>query len=201
MSGWRDVWSRFQGRGTYPHQLAFLLRLPLRSLIFSPRRLVALLRLEPDHSVLEIGPGPGFFSAAVAKAIPSGRLALLDLQPEMLRKARRHVRRAGRTNVHFTAGSASQLPYRRASFDRAFLVAVLGEVPDTAGCIRELARVLRPGGRLVVTELPGDPDALSSDDLVSLVEPFGFRLIEGVAHRGSHSVAMERTTAPLVTSG
>lgn len=191
MNRWRDVWSRFQGRGTYPHQLAFLLRIPLRALIFSPRELVALLRLEPGHSVLEIGPGPGFFSTAVARAIPVGRLALLDLQREMLQKARRHVRRAGLANVIFTAGSASKLPYRRASFDRAFLVAVLGEVPDVAACAREIARVLRPGGLLVVTELPGDPDAISLDGLVSLFEPLGLHPIERAAFRGGGSLVFE----------
>ncbi len=191
----RDIWSRLQGRGTYPHELAFLLRIPLRALIFSPRQLVALLRLEPGHSVLEIGPGPGYFSAAVARAIPAGRLALLDLQREMLRKARRQVRRPGLANVDFTVGSASQLPYRRASFDRAFLVAVLGEVPDAGGCVREIARVLRPGGRLVVTELPGDPDALSLHELIALVEPYGFRVIERAPLRGGYSLVLETRPA------
>jgi len=198
VSTWREIWARFQGRGAYPHQLAFLLRIPLRELVFSRRRLVALLRLESDSRVLEIGPGPGFFSAAVARAVPAGGLALLDLQREMLRKARRHVQRAGLSNVHFACGSAAHLPYRPATFDRVFLVAVLGEVPDPTECVREIARVLRPGGRLVITELPGDPDALSQADLQAMVEPFGFRSIDCVALRGGYSIVLERqvTSSP-----
>jgi CAAX protease family protein len=67
---WYDVWNRFNGHGTYPHQLAFLLLLPLRSLIFSPRQLAERLDLKPNARVLELGPGPGFFSVAIARQIP-----------------------------------------------------------------------------------------------------------------------------------
>jgi ubiquinone/menaquinone biosynthesis C-methylase UbiE len=49
------------------------------------------------------------------------------------------------------------MPYEDGSFDAAYLVTVLGEVPDQDAALRELARVIRPGGRLVVGELMGDP--------------------------------------------
>src|SRR5512145_652167 len=84
---WRDVWRRFSGRGAYPHELAFLLTLPLRRLIQPPARLVARLGLAPDARVLELGPGPGYFSVELARAVPRGRVVLYDLQREMLAKA------------------------------------------------------------------------------------------------------------------
>jgi ubiquinone/menaquinone biosynthesis C-methylase UbiE len=96
---WRDVWRRFSGRGVYPHELAPILLLPLRRFVLSPEKLIASLHLTPSSRVLEIGPGPGFFSVGVAKAIPDGRLDLVDIQREMLQKARRRVGKAGVSNA------------------------------------------------------------------------------------------------------
>ena len=59
----------------------------------------------------------------------------------------------------------SALPYDDDSFDAAYLVTVLGEIPDQDAALRELARVLQPGGRLVVGELFGDPHMVTSGKL------------------------------------
>jgi SAM-dependent methyltransferase len=64
---------------------------------------------------------------------------------------------AGLANLHPTQADATGMPYDDDSFDAAFLVTVLGEVPDQDAALRELSRVLKPGGRLVVGELMGDP--------------------------------------------
>jgi ubiquinone/menaquinone biosynthesis C-methylase UbiE len=176
LARWRDVWRRFSGRGAYPHELAFVLTLPLRRFLQPPEALVARLALAPDARVLELGPGPGWFSPHVARALPRGKLVLYDLQREMLAKARRRLIRFGVANAAFTQGDGARLPFRDASFDVAFLVAVLGEVPDPGACVAELRRVLRRGGLLALTETRGDPDALSQDQLVALAEPRGFAL-------------------------
>lgn len=187
---WSEIWARFHGRGVYPHQLAFLLRVPVRDLVFSRRRLVELLDPDPASTILEIGPGPGFFSTAVARVLPRGRLELLDLQLPMLRKARRRVRRSGLANVHYACGSADRLPYRSGSFDGVFLVAVLGEVPAADRCLREVARVLRPGGRLTIVELPGDPDAVPRGTVEELVGPLGLHPVSSAPLRGGYSITM-----------
>lgn len=186
---WRDVWRRFSGRGAYPHELAFLLTLPLRRWIQPPAALVARLRLEPDARVLELGPGPGWFSREVARALPRGRIVLFDLQREMLAKARLRLARAGLANAAFVQGDGASLPFRDASFDVAFGVAVLGEVPDTAACLRALRRVLRPGALLSITETRGDPDALSQEALVTLARAAGFELDEIAAERASFTAS------------
>ena len=74
---------------------------------------------------------------------------------------------AGVDNVVPRQGDARALPYADASFDAAYLVAVLGEIPDQDAALGELARVLRPGGRLVVGELFGDPHMVTSGALRS----------------------------------
>jgi len=171
---WRDVWRRFQGRGTYPHQLAFVLTFPLRGLLLSPRKLIARMRPRPDAHVLEIGCGPGYFSADVARSVPSGRLVLFDIQGEMLARARARLRGRGVGNADFVRGDAGELPFRPTTFDLAFLVTVLGEVTDAGACIRSIRRALKPGGVLSVTEMRGDPDVLSSADVGAMATSNGF---------------------------
>ena len=69
----------------------------------------------------------------------------------------RRAAERGLTNVDPTQGDATALPYDDDSVDAVVLTAVLGEIPDQDAALREIARVLRPGGRLVVGELFGDP--------------------------------------------
>jgi ubiquinone/menaquinone biosynthesis C-methylase UbiE len=192
---WKDVWRRAQGRGTYPHELAFLLTHPARKLIHSPARLARCLGLEAlpaGARVLELGPGPGYYSPEIARHLPRGRLALCDLQIEMLRKARRRLRRAGLANWSCTQAEASALPFAPASFDVVFLVAVLGEVPDPPACLAAVARVLRPGGLLSVTELPGDPDALKESEVRALAEGAGLAWEATSPVRGGFSAGFRR---------
>lgn len=177
---WKDIWRRCTGRGTYPHELAFVLLFPLRRIVLSPERLVQHLHLTRTSRVLELGAGPGFFSIDVARAIPDGRLELVDIQREMLGKARRRLRRARVHNAGYTQANAVQLPFRSAAFDASFLVAVLGEVPDPRACVASIADVLRPGGLLSIAELPGDPDALTEDQLRTLAQGTGLELVGSV---------------------
>lgn len=94
-----DLGRRAVSRGVFPHQLSWILEIPLRRLILSPRALAIRLSLRPDSSVLEIGPGSGFYSVEVAKRIPDGHLELFDVQPEMLDRCRARFAASGLTNV------------------------------------------------------------------------------------------------------
>jgi ubiquinone/menaquinone biosynthesis C-methylase UbiE len=172
----KDILKRGAGRGTCPHQLAFLLESGLRRFILSPDRLAERLELRETARVLELGSGPGYFSRAVARRIPRGYLMLVDLQREMLQKARGKLARAGLGNVGFVQADGAALPVASGAWDCVFLVAVLGEVSAPRSCLREIYRVLRPGGLLSLTEQPGDPDFIALPDARELVEGVGFRL-------------------------
>jgi SAM-dependent methyltransferase len=116
----------------------------------------------PGERVLEVGPGTGYYTLDAADWIaPGGRLDIFDLQQDMLDHTMRRAGERGLTNIAATRGDARELPYPDASFDAAFLVTVLGEIPDQDAALRELARVLKPGGRLVIGELFGDPHWVS----------------------------------------
>jgi len=175
---WKDAVRGFFGHGTYPHQLSFLLGSALRRLVLPPERLADRLHLNEAARVLEVGPGPGYFSVEVARCLPQGRLELFDLQREMLGQARRRLERAGLRNVGFTQGDAVHLPFGESRFDVVFLVAVLGEVPDPAECLRGIYRTLRPGGTLSITEQPGDPDFVPLPTVRALAEQQGFEFVE-----------------------
>lgn len=181
---WRDVLRRVTGRGTYPHQFAFLLLLPFRGLILSPKVLVQRLCPKQTSRVLEVGPGPGYFSIHVARSVPSGHLCLVDIQREMLQKARRRIRRAGIKNTSFVQASATELPFRPETFDVAFMVTVLGEVPDPRASVHSIAGLLRANGVLSITELPGDPDAMSESEVAALALSEGFERAERFPTRG-----------------
>jgi uncharacterized protein len=156
-----DPWRRVAGPGVFPHEYADSLLNPLRRLILSPAQLARRLALTPGMRVLELGPGPGYFSVELARRIGDGSLVLVDVQPEMLEKAARRLRRAQLTNVELRQGDARALPLEPASIDVALLVAVLGEVGgegEQMQALGELKRVLKPGGLLSITEQPGDVD-------------------------------------------
>jgi ubiquinone/menaquinone biosynthesis C-methylase UbiE len=121
-------------------------------------RLRAVLRPEPGERILEIGPGTGYYSLHLGEWLGAGgRLDVFDLQREMLEHTMERARERGLTNLVPTQGDARELPYGDGTFDAVALTAVLGEIPDREAAVREIARVLRPGGRLVVGELFGDP--------------------------------------------
>ena len=163
--------------GPMPYTEAAHLLHPLRGLILSPKRLVSRLNLRPSDYVLELGPGPGYFSPEAASAVPEGKLVLVDVQPEMLDMARERLEKQGVGNVEYRVGDALSLPAGDREFDAVFLSSVLGETPDQAACLSEIHRVLKPGGLLSITEHKiSDPDAIPKNDMLTLIKAAGFKL-------------------------
>ena len=128
-------------------------------------RLLATLAPAAGERVLEIGPGTGYYTLDVAERLDGGTLDIFDIQQEMLDHVMRRAGERGIANVRPCRGDAQALPYESDSFDGAYLVTVLGEIPDQDAALRELARVLKPRGRLVVGELFGDPHMVTSGRL------------------------------------
>jgi ubiquinone/menaquinone biosynthesis C-methylase UbiE len=130
-------------------------------------RLRAALAPQAGERVLEVGPGTGYYSLPVADWLgPAGRLELFDLQQEMLDHTLRRAREHGLdARMGATRGDAQSLPYGDDEFDAAYIVCALGEIPDQDAALRELARVVRPGGRVVVGELAGDPHMVAAGAL------------------------------------
>ena len=162
--------------GPMPYALRWLLFLPRWPLTVP--RLRAILEPKPGERILEVGPGVGIYALPIAAALgANGTLEALDVQAEMLAALGRRTRAAGVTNLVATEGDAQRLPYADASFDAAYLVSVLGEVPDPSLALREVRRILKPDGRLVVGEmLVADPDAVRLPALCEAARRAGFIL-------------------------
>lgn len=161
-------------RGVFPHELSFFLDWPWRRVVLPRRELVRRLALAPAGRVLEVGAGSGYYSAAVARAVGEGRLELLDVQPEMLKKARLRLEAEGVKNVGYTLADAGRLPFAGGCFDVVFLVAVLGEVAGRESFLGEARRVLKPRGVLSVSEHLPDPDFSKFARVRELIEREGF---------------------------
>jgi ubiquinone/menaquinone biosynthesis C-methylase UbiE len=128
-------------------------------------RLREVLAPAPGERILEIGPGTGYYTLDIAEwllpgsADPGGGglVEIFDLQQEFLDHVMRRAAERGLANVVPTQGDATALPYEDDSIDAVVLTAVLGEIPEPLAALREIRRVLKPGGRLVVGEIFGDP--------------------------------------------
>jgi ubiquinone/menaquinone biosynthesis C-methylase UbiE len=156
-------------------------------------RLREALQPRAGEHVLEVGPGTGYYTLDTAAWLgPSGHVDIFDLQQQMLDHTMRRARERGVANITATQGDARGLPYPDATFDAAYLVAVLGEIPDQNAALRELARVLRPGGRLVVGELFGDPHWLAPNTLRKRGEQAGLRFDRRVGRLIGHYSVFRR---------
>jgi ubiquinone/menaquinone biosynthesis C-methylase UbiE len=143
--------------------------------LITRKRLLEILEPGPGDQILEVGPGTGYYTLPVAERLTSGTVAVFDIQQEMLDHVSRAAAERGLANVIPALGDACALTYPDASFDAAYLVTVLGEIPDQEAALRELARVVKPGGRLVVGELFGDPHMVTLGKLRERAEHAGFR--------------------------
>lgn len=142
----------------------------------SSQRLRSLLEPQPGERMLEIGPGVGLYSLPAARWLaPTGSLEVLDLQPEMLDETVRRASAQGIANLTTTIGDAQTLPFRDHVFDAAFVVTALGEIPDQEAALRELRRVLKPTGRLVIGELVIDLHGIRLSTLRERAEHAGLR--------------------------
>ena len=175
MDAWIARARNVLSRRAFPHEFAWLIDNPVRRLFVTPERLVARMSVAPDCHVMELGPGSGYFSKALAQAVHAGRLTLVDLQEEMLRMARAKIERCS-AQMNFVASRAEDLPFRPETFDAIVLVTVLGEVKDTSRCLADLHRQLRRTGKLVIHEHWPDPDFLRFATVVRLGDAAGFQL-------------------------
>lgn len=156
-----------------PYGLRFSLEWP-HPFITRPR-LREILAPESGERVLEVGPGTGYYSLHTARWIePDGSLDILDIQQEMLDHVINRAYALGISNIVSTLGDAQALPYANGTFDAAYLNVTLGEVPDQEAALREMRRVLKPGGRLVVGEVFLDPHMVPFGTLQTRAEAAGF---------------------------
>ena len=160
-------------------------------------KLRTLLDPRPGEQVLELGPGTGYYTGTIARAVePNGTVHAADIQRAMVEHLQVRARRQGHRNVEPIHGDGQRLPYPDNSFDGAYLVLVLGEIPDQERTLAELERVLKPGGRLVVGESLPDPHFVTLEALRRRAERQKLRFED---HIGTRVGYFARFAAPPLT--
>ncbi|HXQ22656.1 MAG TPA: arsenite methyltransferase [Candidatus Acidoferrales bacterium] len=173
--------------------------------------------LQPGETVLDLGSGAGFDAFLAARGVgPEGHVIGVDMTDEMLAKARANARQAGFSTVEFRKGYIEALPVEDASVDVVISNCVINLVPDKAAVYREVARVLRPGGRMVISDVVLNeplPAAVASDvaaltgciagaalrgEYLGTIAAAGLADIEVLSDRGFGAVVLTMVPEPLL---
>lgn len=151
------------------------------------------LEARPGQQILDIGCGPGFYASELSRQVgPEGSVVAVDTNAAMLAVAQRRC--AAHTNVAFHEADATSLPVPDDAFDRAVCVQVLEYVPDVDAALREMHRVLRPGGRAVVWDIDWATLSMHSAD------PARMQRTLQAWDEHLHDPSLPRTLAPRMRS-
>jgi ubiquinone/menaquinone biosynthesis C-methylase UbiE len=168
-----------------PLFLGSVLDSDLRRFLQPPGQLIERSGIESGMVVLEIGPGSGAFTPYIARAVgEKGKVYCLDIQQAMLEKLEAKLARPEYKDIHNVElfnDSAYSLPFEFGSIDLVILVLTLNEIPDKEKALKEIMRVLKPGGILAISELLIDPDypRMSTTARMGLQGGFTIEAMEG----------------------
>jgi ubiquinone/menaquinone biosynthesis C-methylase UbiE len=145
--------------------------------------------LRPGERILEVGFGPGLALRMIAEKNPQVLVDGIDFSLVMVRQAgRRNAWAIRQGQVAIRYGTVADLPYRAAIFDKAFAVNNIREWSDPALGLKEVWRVLKPGGVVAITMQQQSPE--SDEDFADLVD----RIRESVRRAGFDEVRLEQNT-------
>jgi len=146
--------------------------------------------LRPGETVVDLGSGAGMDAFLAAKQVnPGGRVIGVDMTDAMLEKARENARKTGVTNVEFRKGQIEELPIENESVDAIISNCVINLSPEKDRVFREAFRVLRPGGRIMISDLVLERPLPS--ELIGSIDAY-LGCVGGASLRGEYLETIEK---------
>ena len=162
-----------------PDCAAHLIDNPIRRRIQPPEKIVEWMGVKPDMRLLEVGPGPGTFTFAAARAVgETGRVYAIDIQESIVSGLNKKIGHLAVSNITSELASAYELPFPDGYFELVYMVTVLGEIPDKQRALGEFRRVLKDDGYLAIGEFLPDPDYPRKSTVVRWCGEAGFELAD-----------------------
>jgi arsenite methyltransferase len=159
-----------------PSFLVNLIDNPLRRRVQAPQRLAESLDVGEGALVLEVGPGSGTYTHAISTSVGmEGIIISLDIEPYVLKGLQTRMEELDVHNVFSLIADVHALPFPGGTFDAVYMITVIGEIPKAKDAVRAFYAVLKPGGKLMFSELLFDPDFLLPRTLRTWADEVGFR--------------------------
>ena len=178
-----------------PVWVGYLLASPLRKLLQDPLKILGP-HVTPGMKVMDIGSAMGFFSLPLAKLVGrDGRVICVDLQPKMLQVLTRRARRAGvseRMEARPCAAESLGVQDFASQMDFVLAFAVVHEAAHPTRFIEEIARVMKPGGRLLLAEPKGHVSETDFQGTIAVAKGAGLRIVDSPKILRSRAVLLQR---------
>jgi SAM-dependent methyltransferase len=160
-----------------PAEFAWFFDNPLIDALAGGSKTLDRVGIQPGERLLDVGSGPGRLAIRAAQRVgPEGEVVALDIQPKMLTQLEKKARLNAISNIRtYVRDVTSETGLAADSFDRAWMVTVLGEIPDQRAALRNIFRALKPGGTLSITEIIPDPHFQTRQKVLRLGEEAGFQ--------------------------
>jgi ubiquinone/menaquinone biosynthesis C-methylase UbiE len=176
-----------------PQFMANVIDNPLRRRVQTPDELAIRHGIGPGMTVLEVGPGNGTYTLAAARRVgPTGKIVAIDIEPRMIERVQRKIQAAGVANVEARLADVYALPFEDDAIDAAYIITVVGEIPEPERAMKEIRRVLKPGGTVSFSELFIDPDYPLSSTIIRWARAAGLRLRQRFGSFLSYTLVFEK---------
>jgi len=164
---------------TYPEPMPFSHKERLELSLSKITRTLNRIGVEDKDSILEIGAGTGVYTVWAAKRIKNtGKLFAIDLQKEMIAELNGRLEKHNISNVESRVEDCTRMSFKDGTFDLIYMIKTYGEIKDKKAAVREISRIIRPGGILSITEYLPDPHYYLKTEIKNIVEKHGFYLRE-----------------------
>lgn len=179
-----------------PWWLGYFLACPLRRFMQDPAKLLAPY-VRPGMTVLEPGPGMGFFTLDLARLVgPTGCVVTVDIQPKMLAALKRRLAKAGllaRVDLRLAASESMGIGHLAGKVDFTLAFALVHEMPSTQTFFNEVAAASKPGATVLLAEPSGHVKNGDFDAELHAAAQAGFNVVERPVIKRSHAAVLKKS--------